>query len=49
MDGSGKIGKAMDPVFQEEEELSNMAFDGEEFARALDLEKSFTAAKHTKG
>lgn len=36
----------MDSVFQEEGKLSNMTFDGEEFARAVNLEKSFTAPRH---
>ena len=46
MEESDKMGKAIGSVFQEEEKLSNMIFDGEEFARAVNLEMSFTAPRH---
>lgn len=41
------MGSTIVPVFQNRRNPSNMTFDGEDFARAMDLEKSFTAVRHT--
>lgn len=45
MEVSDKMGKAIDCI-PRRGKLSNMTFDGEEFASAVNLEKSFTAPKH---